>query len=576
MTSSKLTLFWLCIGCSLSALACGKKIEPMFMQHTTADVDTNTTADVDTNTSTDLDTDTSTEDALTFDVFAGGYIEADPWHGYIDNWTTGDGSTISPKTFDDIQNDDSLCVMGNISAMPDWSGTALITMTINEDAERTSAETWAPKVPETEGIYVDVSNPGKTELRVQIESGGSRWCAVIDKSGGTFIQWSLFNTHCWDNSGAYYAGEPIAKVGVLMPGHNRDDRPYHYCIEEMYPVTGYEEPIDTDVDTGDAIDTAIIPANWRTGYVGEHGSLQAQDGTLVDENKNEIVLRGLSLFWSHWGGKYFTKEVVDWLLTDWNTNVIRAPLSVYDNLYGYLASPTYERKKVTTVINAAIEAGAYVIIDWHDHNASDHPYDARAFFESMAKTYGAYPNVIYEIWNEPLPQHDWAGTIKPYADFVIEGIREHDPDNLILVGTTSWAQQVEDPVSAPIDDPNVAYVMHFYVGQHTGTLRVRTESAKEAGLTVFISEWGIWNGAYIMPEDTDMEEWEGEVDTEQVAEWLNWADEQKLSMCMWSVFDKEEPSAILKPGASTSGNWTADDLTTAGTYMHNIFNSYEY
>ncbi|MBN2344667.1 MAG: glycoside hydrolase family 5 protein [Deltaproteobacteria bacterium] len=579
MTTSKLLFLSLFTILGLTLTACGSKLEPHYSTWDTnpdngSDSDTPTDSDTATETNSDTGTDTGIE--LSFDVMDGGYVVAGPWHGYLDTWASGDDSTITPEGFSDALADADICVEGVIGDMPDWSGTALVTMTINEDEARTEVYSWAPEDVTNEGIYIDVSNPGGTELRVQIESGASKWCAVIKETGGTVILWEDFNQACWNNGGNYYAGEPIDHVGVLMPGHNTDDRPYSYCIDEMYPITGYEPVIDTEVDTGDPIDTDRIPTDWNVGFVGEHGMLQAQGGNLVDADGNLVVLRGMSLFWSLWGGQFFNKETVDWLATDWNTNVIRAPLGISGEIQGYLGLPTLEREKVETVVNAAIEAGIYVIIDWHDHNAADHPYDARAFFEVMAQTYGDYPNVIYEIWNEPLPEHDWSGTIKPYADFVIEGIREHDPDNLIVVGTPSWDQQVADPILDPIDDVNVAYVMHFYVGQHTGTLRSRTDSAREAGHTVFITEWGIWEGGYIMPEDPDANEWDGEVDEEKLLEWLDWADENKLSMCMWSANDKDEWSAILKPGASWTGEWAEEDLTTTGTYMRDVFNSYDY
>jgi len=43
----------------------------------------------------------------------------------------------------------------------------------------------------------------------------------------------------------------------------------------------------------------------------------------------------------------------------------------------------------------------YVIIDWHEENADSHQQEAVAFFTEMAQTWGSYPNVIYEPFNEP-------------------------------------------------------------------------------------------------------------------------------------------------------------------------------
>ncbi|MCK9522215.1 MAG: glycoside hydrolase family 5 protein, partial [Proteobacteria bacterium] len=205
-------------------------------------------------------------------------------------------------------------------------------------------------------------------------------------------------------------------------------------------------------------------------------------------------------------------------------------------------------------------------IDWHDHHAHTHPYDARAFFEAMAQIYGDYPNVIYEIYNEPL-NVSWRGTLKPYAEFIIEGIRQHDPDNLILVGTPVWSQQPDAAVGHSIDDPNVAYVFHFYAGMHSFSLRLKAEIALGTGLPVFISEWGLESGAFV---DNDHH---GEIRLDVLTPWLDWMKEKRLSHLMWSCYDKDEPMSILKAGASPLGGWTDDDLTPIGRFMKEYYSA---
>ena len=110
----------------------------------------------------------------------------------------------------------------------------------------------------------------------------------------------------------------------------------------------------------------------------------------------------------------------------------------------------------------------------------------------MARDYGSRNHVIYEIYNEPL-QISWSGAIKPYAEAVIAAIRAIDPDNLIVVGTPSWSQDVDAAAADPIAGPNIAYALHFYAGTHGQFLRDKAQKALDAGAALFVTEWGSVN-----------------------------------------------------------------------------------
>lgn len=68
----------------------------------------------------------------------------------------------------------------------------------------------------------------------------------------------------------------------------------------------------------------------------------------------------------------------------------------------------------------------------------------------MAQTYGNKPNVIYEVYNEPI-NSSWTNDIKPYAEQVIDAIRSIDPDNLIIVGTRFYSAYVNEAADNPIN-----------------------------------------------------------------------------------------------------------------------------
>ena len=289
-------------------------------------------------------------------------------------------------------------------------------------------------------------------------------------------------------------------------------------------------------------------------YVEMYGQLRVQGRYLVDKNGNPVQLRGMSLFWSQWGSKYWNRDVIRWVKNDWRVNIIRAAMGVESG--GYLSNPTYHKDLVNTVVQACIDEGIYVIIDWHDHNAPQHVNDAVNFFKEMAQRWGSYPNVIYEIFNEPDQDDSWDG-IKNYAYQVIQAIRQYDPDNVILVGTPNWCQDVDVASQSPLTGvTNVMYTLHFYAASHKAYYRQKAQTAINNGLPIFVSEFGTCeytgDGAYDFAE-TDA--------------WLSFLDTNKISWCNWSLNDKAEAASALVPGASTSGGWPDSQLTQSGIYV---------
>ena len=294
-----------------------------------------------------------------------------------------------------------------------------------------------------------------------------------------------------------------------------------------------------------------------TTVVDVHGLLQVNGNSIVDKNGDPVSFAGNSFFWSNdnWGGeRYYEPEVVSWLKKDWNTTIVRAAMGVEDP-GGYLDNRTANKNRVKTIVDAAIDEGLYVIIDWHSHHAEDNTNEAVLFFQEMAELYGEHDNVIYELYNEPL-DISWSNIIKPYAISVITAIRAIDPDNLIGVGTPEWSQRVDLAAADPITGfYNIAYTLHFYTIYHQQWLRDRANAALDDGIALFVTEWGSIGYSLVDPEAN---------------KWMTWCFDNKISHCNWAVNDKEEEWSILVPGASTSGGWGNDDLTDAGKLAKNI------
>jgi endoglucanase len=273
---------------------------------------------------------------------------------------------------------------------------------------------------------------------------------------------------------------------------------------------------------------------------------------------------GNSLFWSNtgWGGeRYYNASVVRWLKQDWKSTLVRAAMGV-DDAGGYLHDRNGNLSRVKAVVDAAIANDLYVIIDWHSHHAENHRNEAVAFFQEMARTYGHRNHVIYEIYNEPL-QISWSGTIKPYAQAVINAIRAIDPDNLIVVGTPTWSQDVDVAAADPIAGVNIAYTLHFYAGTHGQFLRDKAQTALNRGVALFVTEWGSVNA-----------NGDGAVATAETNNWMNFLKARGISHANWATNDKAEGASALVPGASTTGGWPASQLTASGTLAKQIISNW--
>ena len=248
--------------------------------------------------------------------------------------------------------------------------------------------------------------------------------------------------------------------------------------------------------------------------------------------------------------QFYNPSCIGWLYNDWKCSVVRAAMGVGSG--GYLTNPAAEEAKVKTVIDACIAYGIYVIVDWHDDDAQDHLPQSIAFFEDIARQYGDKPNVIYEIYNEP-QQVSWTTVVKPYADSVVKHIRAIDPDNLIIVGTPTWSQDVDVASLNPITANNIAYALHFYAATHKQALRNKAQTALNNGIALFVTEFGTCESSGT-----------GVLDSNETRTWFAFMNQNNLSWCNWAIEDKTETAAALIPGSSGIGNWPISSLTASG------------
>lgn len=310
---------------------------------------------------------------------------------------------------------------------------------------------------------------------------------------------------------------------------------------------------------------ALPPPEQPADYVrpvDRHGQLQVIGTSLSDQSGNPVQLVGMS---TH-GLQYHPPvegHTIPNLAYGWRIEVIRPAMYVEDVkkgefVGGYLAQPEYMKRKLEGAIADALSTGLYVIVDWHLHNdPTNFTVQALEFFRDMASRYGTHPNILYEICNEP--EYTSWDTIKTYANAIIPEIRSLDPDNVILVGTPTWSQDVDVAADDPlVGYTNIMYALHFYTGAHGQSLRDKAEYALERGLPLFVSEWGTSDHSGGS---------NGAVYLEPARVWLDWMNARNLSFINWSFSNKAESSAALLPGVSMAGPWGSDDLSVSGSFV---------
>jgi endoglucanase len=307
------------------------------------------------------------------------------------------------------------------------------------------------------------------------------------------------------------------------------------------------------------IEALLLVVVLHGQVVKQNGKLRVVGTQLVNEKGKSIALHGMSFGWSCFHPRFYTAGAVRELVNEWNSTVVRASLGV-EPAKGYKQDSATQMRLIKTVVDAAIKEDVYIIVDWHSHNINLN--EAKTFFRNVATEYHQYPHIIYEIFNEP--DHETWPEVKKYSEEVIKVIRAVDKDNIILVGSPRWDQELQLPATDPIKGfDNLMYTMHFYAGTHKQWLRDRTNQAIQNGLPIFVSECAGMEATG-----------DGPIDHAEWKKFKDWMDEKKISWLAWSVSDKAETCSVLNPTAGSNGNWKDSDIKEWGQITKQALKNY--
>jgi aryl-phospho-beta-D-glucosidase BglC (GH1 family) len=314
--------------------------------------------------------------------------------------------------------------------------------------------------------------------------------------------------------------------------------------------------------------------------VGMHGHLHVSGAQLVNQGGQPVQLKGISSMWLNWedDGYALSLDALIWMRDNWNLSVIRAAMGAETDAEGsYLdaadpgAGKAEMMRQVRIIVDNAIEAGVYVIVDFHSHTSHLHEAEVADFFRQIVEIYGDVPNVLLEPFNEPTDPSDdetleWP-TLKTFFESIVATIRESDPDdneNVIILGTPRWSQDVHHAAESRLTGTNLMYTIHFYSCTHGDALLDVAKQAFLDGLPLFATEWGATEadggvGATPVCED------EGN-------KWHEWMDANSISWAAWKLddcdgFGAADTSCILNRDAPSSGGWDESHLNGHGSYV---------
>ena len=227
------------------------------------------------------------------------------------------------------------------------------------------------------------------------------------------------------------------------------------------------------------------------------------DGNRIkDSSGNNITLRGVSILAPEHNNECTTcntksiSEMLEWQADagrGWQSRIVRLQVTC-----AKVSDPAQSFADIIDpYVQQAIAKGLYVIVDLHfvsNYGSGGIPQVfVMNFWKYVAPKYANIPNVLFEVYNEPINPDVWT-TWKSYIQPVIDTIRAVAPRNLILVGGPQWSTRVNSAAANPMVGTNLVYVYHIYPNQGAATttnLNTKFGTAAQT-IPVMVTEFG-WN-----------------------------------------------------------------------------------
>jgi endoglucanase len=191
-----------------------------------------------------------------------------------------------------------------------------------------------------------------------------------------------------------------------------------------------------------------------------------------------------------------------------NANAIR--IAIHPNLWLKEKDANFAYLKEN--VKKALDANLFVLIDFHTIGFPDGYVEpnsdpvlgdaynssfkvAREFWNLMSKEF-TDGRILFELWNEPISQPDYAESkwpqLKAYWEKLIKIIRANGSDNVIVAGGDYWTHDLRGIKNNLLSDANTAYAWHIYANNannNAADWEKSLDGLNEAR-PVLVTEWG--------------------------------------------------------------------------------------
>lgn len=230
--------------------------------------------------------------------------------------------------------------------------------------------------------------------------------------------------------------------------------------------------------------------------------LHVDGNRIKDSSGNNVTLRGVSILAPEHNNECTTcatkpiSEMLQWQADagrGWHSRIVRLQVTC-----AKVSDPAQSFADIIDpYVQQAIAKGLYIIVDLHfvsNYGSGGIPQVfVMNFWKYVAPRYANVPNVLFEVYNEPINPDVWT-TWKSYIQPVIDTIRAVAPRNIILVGGPQWSTRVNSAAANPMTGANLVYVYHIYPNQGAATtanLNTKFGTAAQT-IPVMLTEFG-WN-----------------------------------------------------------------------------------